>query len=120
MKEQRDRWAEWLLERRFGSEAAGADEREQFMERLWTVRDGVLDHANLRSKETLLDVGCGDGLIGLGALARGAETVIFSDVSQDLLNTCHEAAKDLDLLERCRFVASTAWTAAAWLVTLRT
>jgi ubiquinone/menaquinone biosynthesis C-methylase UbiE len=104
MKEQRDRWAEWLLERRFGSEAAGADEREQVMGRLRTVRDRVLDHANLESEETLLDVGSGDGLIGFGALARGAATVIFSDISQDLLNTCHGVAQDLDLLERSRFL----------------
>lgn len=48
-------------------------------------RDRVLDNARVAEGETLLDVGCGEGLIGPGALERGAGTVIFSEISQDLL-----------------------------------
>lgn len=44
-------------------------------------REQVLDRAALAEGETLLDVGCGEGMIGLGALER----VIFSDISDDLL-----------------------------------
>jgi ubiquinone/menaquinone biosynthesis C-methylase UbiE len=39
----------------------------------------------------VLDVGCGDGLIGLGALERGA-SVIFSDISQACLDDCRAIA----------------------------
>ena len=42
------------------------------LEQLAAVRDKVLDRADLRPGETLLDVGCGNGLIGFGALERGA------------------------------------------------
>ncbi len=98
-----DRWAEWLLERRF----AGKDRRAT-LQYLAEIRDKVLDNADLSGGEALLDVGCGDGLIGFGALDRGASQVVFSDVSQDLLDVCESAASDLGLLDRCRFALASA------------
>src|SRR6266480_2938169 len=65
----RDRWAEWLAERRFGGDP---EIRAQALAKLAETRDRVLDRAELRAGETLLDVGCGEGLIGFGALARGS------------------------------------------------
>jgi ubiquinone/menaquinone biosynthesis C-methylase UbiE len=101
----RDRWAEWLAERRFGGDAAA---REEMLLRLAEVRGEVLDRAELRAGETLLDVGCGEGLIGFGALERGAGSVIFSDISTDLLGVCREAAAELGVLDSCRFVQAAA------------
>jgi arsenite methyltransferase len=101
----RDRWAEWLAERRFGGDS---DVRADVLVRLAETRDKVLDGADLREGETLLDVGCGEGLIAFGALERSAVTVIFSDVSTDLLDFCRKAASDLDMLDRCRFVEAAA------------
>ena len=101
----RDRWAEWLAERRFGGDS---EIREQSLARLARTRDRVLDLVRLREGETLLDVGCGEGLIGFGALERGAGAVIFSDVSTDLLDFCREAAAALGVLDRCRFVEAAA------------
>ena len=100
----RDKWAEWLAERRFGGDP---NVRRTFLQHLGRTRDRVLDYANLRGDETLLDVGCGDGLIAFGALARGA-SVIFGDISEDLLKTCREIATDLGVLDRCRFVEAPA------------
>jgi SAM-dependent methyltransferase len=51
----------------------------------------VLDGAAIEPGDVVLDVGCGDGLIGLGALDRGA-SVIFSDISQDCLDDCRAVA----------------------------
>jgi arsenite methyltransferase len=73
-------------------------------EELVPVRDKVLDRAGLVEGETLLDVGCGEGMIGFGALDRGAGHVVFSDVSDDLLDFCREAAEALGVSERCNFV----------------
>src|SRR5436190_9482634 len=73
-------------------------------EELGPVRDKVLDPAGLAEGETLLDVGCGEGMIGFGALERGAGHVVFSDVSDDLLDFCREAAEALGVSERCSFV----------------
>jgi len=54
-------------------------------------RDQILDGSELQAGEVLLDVGCGDGLVGLGALDRGAR-VIFSDISSDCLDDCRAIA----------------------------
>jgi SAM-dependent methyltransferase len=72
------------------------------------VRDKVLDRARLEPGETLLDVGCGEGLIGFGGLERGAGHVVFADISQDLLDLCREAAAGLELSGRCSFVRTSA------------
>ncbi|WP_157181299.1 class I SAM-dependent methyltransferase [Actinopolymorpha alba] len=99
----RDLWADWLLARRFPDE-----DRRPVLAYLGRIRDKVLDNAGLLGGETLLDVGCGDGLIGFGAMDRGAGKVVFSDVSQDLLDTCESAASELGLADRCRFALASA------------
>jgi SAM-dependent methyltransferase len=101
----RDRWAEWLLERRFGGDP---ELRERFLGELARTRDRVLDNAGLAAGETLLDVGCGDGLIAFGALERGAAEVLFADVSQDLLDESRRIAEELGAAERCRFLLAPA------------
>jgi len=78
------------------------------LEKLGSVRDKVLDRANLSAGDRLLDVGCGEGLIGFGALESGASHVVFSDVSDDLLAFCRETAAALDVSDRCSFVKASA------------
>jgi ubiquinone/menaquinone biosynthesis C-methylase UbiE len=73
-------------------------------EHLAPVRNKVLDRSGLTEGETLLDVGCGEGMIGFGALERGAGHVVFSDISDDLLEFCREAAAELGVSGRCSFV----------------
>jgi arsenite methyltransferase len=69
-------------------------------------RDGVLAGAELRRGDVLLDVGCGDGLIGFGACAALGQTVrvVFSDVSAELLLLCQRRAAEMGLGDRCSFV----------------
>jgi len=64
---RRDIWSRWLLERRFGGDP---QQRRAALDYLLPVRDKVLDHARLSEGEILLDVGCGDGFIGFGALEK--------------------------------------------------
>jgi arsenite methyltransferase len=108
--ETRDRWAAWLAERRFGGDP---ETKHRFLGERTKRRDKLLDLARLAEGETVLDVGCGEGLIGFGALERGAGTVIFSDISTDLLEFCRRAAVDLGVLERCRFIQASADDLAA-------
>lgn len=83
------------------------------LEQLGVVRDRVLDNARLLDGETLLDVGCGNGLIAFGALERGAGEVIFADVSLSLLDDCRGLAREAGVLDRCRFVNAPAEDLAA-------
>ena len=86
-----DKWASWLLRDRDGG---SADLRSQFAADLAGFRDGVLDRAAIAPGDTVLDVGTGTGLVGLGALDRvgPAGRVVFSDVSAALLDECRRRA----------------------------
>ncbi len=102
---QTDRWATWLSGLRTCGDVAS---RQRGFERIIGWRDRILENAELRAGETLLDVGCGEGLVGFGALERGAGTVVFSDISQDLLDFCKEKAHELGVLDRSRFMRAAA------------
>src|SRR5918996_946732 len=103
---QKDIWSQWLLNRRFGGDPQRAKKMFDF---LYPIRDKVLSHINLGENETLLDVGCGDGLIAFGALQK-FETcrVIFSDVSENLLNHAETLAHEMNVRDRCQFVRASA------------
>lgn len=105
-KTPRDIWTEWLLNRRFGG---NAEVMKISMQRLYAIRDRVLDHATLGEHQTLLDVGCGDGLIAFGSLEKvSTSNVILSDISQDLLTHAEGIAQEMNVLSRCRFVRASA------------
>jgi len=103
----RDIWAEWLLNRRFGGDQAAM--QNALSKYLYPWRDKVLSHANLQEGDMLLDVGCGDGLIAFGALEKvKTSRVIFSDISQDLLDHSQSLAREMKVLDRCQFVRASA------------
>jgi arsenite methyltransferase len=97
---RKDCWADWLARMRPG--ASGVPREFADVHLRW--RERILDNARLADGETLLDVGCGEGLIAFGALERSAAEVVFSDISEDLLDFCRTAAAEADILDRCRFV----------------
>lgn len=88
-----DRWAQWLRSKRFGDDPAA---RERGLASVAEFRDTVLAGAAIRAGDVVLDVGCGDGLLAMGALDAdpAPARVIFSDISQDLLALCRETAGD--------------------------
>jgi ubiquinone/menaquinone biosynthesis C-methylase UbiE len=98
-----DRWAQWLFT---GRDAGDARQREAMLEQLAPVRDRVLDQAEPLEAATVLDLGSGDGLIGLAALDRVGPrgTVVFSDISDVLLEHCRAAVEARGLSDRARFV----------------
>jgi arsenite methyltransferase len=107
MSTDRDRWARWLLEHRHGGDP---DELARQLPNLEEFRRRVLENAEIRDGDVVLDVGTGDGLIGFGALELVGESgrVIFSDVSEDLLDECRRIADELGETSRCKFLRASA------------
>jgi ubiquinone/menaquinone biosynthesis C-methylase UbiE len=107
MAAEPDRWSRWHSDRRDGGDAR---EREATLSRLRDVRDSLLRAAGPLAGATLLDVGSGDGLVGLGALDLVGPTgvVIFSDISAPLLEHCRQAVAARGASERARFVITRA------------
>jgi arsenite methyltransferase len=95
-----DPWSEWHKTRRHGGDEAALEETRRFVA---PIRERVLEGARIQEGDTVLDAGCGDGLIGFGALQIVGErgTVIFDDISEELLDVCRAIA---DGDARCRFV----------------
>lgn len=112
MTKTQDRWEKWLLETRFGG-----DEKQlgTLLDHLHPVRDRILDNACVREGDVVLDVGAGDGLVGFGAVERVSERgrVIFSDISENLVNRCREIAAEAVPAAPCDFVVAAADDLAA-------
>jgi arsenite methyltransferase len=102
-----DRWRRWLVDGRSGDDAY----REHLLTTfLYPLRDELLNRALIQPGETVLDVGTGTGLIGYGALDRvgPSGTVIFSDISADVLGHCRAAVTAEGLLDQCDFLTASA------------
>jgi arsenite methyltransferase len=93
-----DPWARWVLR------------PENELESMHPTRDRVLANANVRAGDVVLDVGTGSGLIAFGALPLVGEKgrVIFSDVSETLVEHCRREAAARGVIDRCRFLVASA------------
>jgi arsenite methyltransferase len=102
-----DEWFNWLLHERHGDDSAYAcivrDAVARFVDR-------VLDGAGLFAGMTLVDIGTGDGVVGLRAIERLGKDirVIFTDISAPLLQHTERLAKQRNVLEQCSFLQCTA------------
>jgi ubiquinone/menaquinone biosynthesis C-methylase UbiE len=91
---EHDKWSQWLLSTRSGGEEGG---HAKTLDRLSSVRDRVLANAQIKPGCKLLDVGTGDGLIGLAALdcVGSNGRVIFSDISEACLAYVEHKVREL-------------------------
>jgi arsenite methyltransferase len=84
--------------------------RAENLDRLASMREHILERAGIRAGDAILDVGTGQGLLGLGALERSAPDgrVIFSDISEPLLEDCRDAVAQVSATTRSTFVRAQA------------
>lgn len=81
-------WTQWLKQNRFAGQTP--EMIEQTTRWLEAVRDVILVYSELKPYETVLDIGCGTGLLAFKALElqECQGKVIFSDMFQDCLDDC--------------------------------
>jgi arsenite methyltransferase len=107
MTELNGRWSRWLLRDRFGGDPVALQRTMEFLE---PIRDRVLEAADIGPGDVVLDVGCGDGFLGFGALPLVGDngSIVFSDVSEELVDRCRQIARELGVVDRCTFAAASA------------
>ncbi len=72
------------------------------------VKDAVLENAELKANDTIIDIGTGTGLLGFGALEFLGENgkVIFSDKFEDCLIECKKLLSTVDVKPQYEFLQS--------------
>jgi arsenite methyltransferase len=98
-------WSNWLLQKRL-SGPHGKDT----LDFLSAVRDRVLDRAQLRPGDYVLDVGSGEGLLAFGAAHRVGTNglVVVVDIAQSCLDACLQVATEAGIADRMRFILNCA------------
>ncbi len=83
-------WTQWLKSTRFAYMTE--IQLNQTLNWLTSIRDEVLDLANLKENQKIADFGCGSGLLGFGVLERFEDKVelIFSDKFIDCIEECQK------------------------------
>ena len=89
-----ENWTQWLKKNRFAGQTP--EMIEQTTRWLEAVRDVILEYAEIQPYDTVLDIGCGTGLLAFRALemqeCKG--NVIFSDMFQDCLDDCKKILEE--------------------------
>ena len=92
-------WTQWLKQNRFAGQTP--EMIEQTTKWLEAVRDVILVYAEIMPHETIIDIGCGTGLLAFKALemqdCKGK--VIFSDKFQDCLDDCKKILDESGVTE---------------------
>jgi len=89
MQKEPDKWSSWLAAGRYANNKQFAS---QATSRLEQIRDKVIRNAAITEGNRVLDIGTGDGLIGLEALKFIGQKgiVYFTDISEGALDICQK------------------------------
>ena len=104
-------WTEWLKNSRFSY--MSEEQKQQTLLWLCQVRDKVLDRANLKPDDILIDIGTGNGLLSFGAYERlkemnGSGRVVASDAFNDCVEECFKIAKACGIENEMDFIQTDA------------
>src|SRR5258708_22780976 len=107
-----DEWFDWLLHERHADDS---DYAHVVRDAVARFVDRVLDGAQLFPDMTLVDIGTGEGVVGLRAIERLGKNirVIFTDISAPLLQYAERVAKQRHVGEQCSFLHCAADSLAA-------
>ncbi len=104
-----DLWSAWLGRERSGGDP---DRAAVIAAQTRAFADRVLRRLRLAPGDVIVDVGCGEGLLGLAALERPGVRVVFTDVSPALVERARAAVRALGAGDRASFVVADATSLA--------
>lgn len=101
-------WTEWLKNSRFSY--MSEIQKQQTLLWLFEVRDKILNRANLKQDDVLIDIGTGTGLLAFGAYERLKNTgkVIASDAFIDCVDECFKFAESCGIESEMDFIQADA------------
>jgi arsenite methyltransferase len=101
--DQGDVWSDWLLHRRHADDPEYGTVVQEVVER---YADRVLDGARLGPGMTLVDVGCGEGLVAFRAIEHIGSSlrVVLTDISAPLLRHAEALAAARSVRSQCTFL----------------
>ncbi len=92
-----DNWYNWLTKTRY----EGLDKSEIINSQKWlnSICDFILNFSKIKRTDTVIDVGCGLGFLGLKILEaqKGLGNVIFLDSDEECLNECQKRINNLKI-----------------------
>lgn len=99
-------WSTWLKKTRFSY--MDENQVQQTLNWLFSVRDKVLNIADIQNGQKVADFGCGSGLLGFGVLERFEDKVelIFSDKFQDCIDECKKILGTSNSKSNVKFLQS--------------
>ena len=99
-------WSTWLKKTRFSY--MNEVQMQQTLNWLISIRNQVLDIAQIQQGQKVADFGCGSGLLGFGVLENFQDKVelIFSDKFEDCLDECKKILETLETPTNVQFLQS--------------
>ena len=106
MAEICENWSTWLKKTRFAY--MNEVQIEQTINFLLSIRDIVLNMADIKEGQKIADFGCGSGLLGFGVLEKYKNNVelIFSDKFQDCIDECQKILETINTKSNVKFLQS--------------
>jgi len=106
MSEAVKNWTEWLKQSRFAY--MNEIQKEQTLRWLFSVRDKILQRADIKKGDILLDLGTGNGMLAFGAyeILKNNGKVIASDKYKDCLEECKKIAQEIGIAQNFEFLQS--------------
>ena len=97
-------WSTWLKKTRFSY----MDEAQvqQTLNWLFLIRDEVINLADIKKGQKVVDFGCGSGLLGFGVLEKFEDNVelTFSDKFIDCIDECQKILATMDTKANVKFL----------------
>lgn len=106
MSEICENWSTWLKKTRFSY--MNELQVQQTLKWLLTIRNQVLEMAQIKENQKVADFGCGSGLLAFGVIEKFKDKVevIFSDKFQDCLDECAQILNNSEIPYMACFLKS--------------